>query len=81
MNTAKNPPILSKEELKALKKALPKGYFAQLAEKTQLSERTIANFFAGSSYKEEVHAAAIELAAQYKERIAALREWQKQVTK
>lgn len=57
--------MMSEKELSELKKRLPRGYFKKTLEKVDLSERSVANFFAGKSYNLDIHRAAVEVAEEF----------------
>lgn len=54
--------MLTTEELGKLKERLPRGYFRKVIEKSQMSEKSVANFFSGKSYNIDIHEAAIDVA-------------------
>jgi hypothetical protein len=63
--------MLKDKELQSLKKRLPRGYFKKTIQKSEMSERSVANFFSGKSYSLEIHLAAIEVAEEYEAAILA----------
>jgi hypothetical protein len=72
--------MISDENLSALKKSLPKGYFKQTCAKTTLSERTVANFFAGKIYNIHVHEAALAVLEEWNTRTSAIVTQQQSLT-
>ena len=53
--------MLNSNEIQDLKSKLPRGYFPIIVERVPYSERTVANFFKGATYKIEIHKAALDL--------------------
>jgi hypothetical protein len=68
--------MLTNTELKDLKSKLPRGYFKRTLEKVSFSEKTVANFFSGTSYHIEIHKAALEVAEEYQTQLSELRKRQ-----
>lgn len=58
--------MLSKKELKKLKKRLPYGYFSKIENRVNVSSRTISYFFEKEHrYNLEVHQAALDVIEEY----------------
>lgn len=57
--------MLTKTQIKDLKKRLKKPYFSQVVERSGMSRRSVSNFFEGKKYHLEIHRAAIELAEEF----------------
>lgn len=53
--------MLKPKELTKLKTKLPKGYFKTIVDRVPHSERTVANFFNGTTYKADIHTACLDL--------------------
>lgn len=53
--------MLKPDDIQDLKSKLPRGYFQTIVENVAYSERTVANFFNGTTYKVEIHQAALAL--------------------
>lgn len=66
--------MISKQELAALKRRLPRGYFKKVLAKVDYSEKTVSNFFSGHSYHLDIHQAAIQVAVEYEKKVEELRK-------
>lgn len=66
--------MLSKTELKRIKKWLPDGFIKAIAEKTEFSESLVEKFFAGAKYNKVIHECALKLAESHKEELMGLVE-------
>lgn len=56
-----NSSMLSKNDLDKLKKRLPRGYFKRVSEKSQLSQRSVSNFFEGKVYNADIHQIVLDM--------------------
>lgn len=61
--------MLNTEDLEKLKKRLPRGYFKKVIEKSNMSEKSVANFFSGKSYNIDIHEAAIDVAEAWEQEV------------
>lgn len=66
--------MLSKTELKRIKKWLPDGFIKVIAEKTEFSESLVEKFFAGAKYNRSIHECALKIAEQHKSELDELKE-------
>lgn len=57
--------MLTKTDIKALKKRLPRPFISVLAERSGMSRRSVSYFMEGKKYYLEVHQAAVELAEEF----------------
>ncbi|WP_092172004.1 hypothetical protein [Cyclobacterium xiamenense] len=73
--------MLSKKELKKLKKKLPYGYFSQIEKRVNVSKRTISYFFSEKEhrYNLEVHQAALDVIEAYQLSINKIKTRQKTI--
>lgn len=55
--------MLTDEEVKSLKKLLPRGYFKKIQERTQLSEKSVSDFFSfkNKRYNQKIHKASLDI--------------------
>jgi len=72
--------MISENDLKELKKRLPRGYFKTIVNKVTVSERTVSNFFSRKQYNLEVHQAAISVAEKYSQDVKAALNRQKSIS-
>ncbi|MEO9474173.1 MAG: hypothetical protein ABJG41_01520 [Cyclobacteriaceae bacterium] len=70
---------MDEKELEELKERLPRGYFKEVLKRTEVSEKTVANFFSGKRYRQDVHEAALAVAEQHQTALETLRKRQQQV--
>lgn len=54
--------MLSKTEIKKLRKWMPDGFIRLIAEKTKFSESLVQKFFSGAKYNKLIHECALEIA-------------------
>lgn len=71
--------MLQPDELQKLKDRLPKGYFKKTIEKSKMSERSVANFYNGTSYNLTIHEAALDLAEENEQRLNSAMERSKSI--
>jgi hypothetical protein len=64
--------MLSKTQIKDLKKRLKKPYFKAVVEKSGVSERSVSKFFEGKSYSITIHTAVLDLIEVYEREKADL---------
>ncbi|WP_288370374.1 hypothetical protein [uncultured Algoriphagus sp.] len=57
--------MLSKTDLENLKKRLPRGYFRKVSEKSQLSQRSVSNFFEGKIYNPDIHQVVLDIIEEF----------------
>ncbi|WP_155847119.1 hypothetical protein [Algoriphagus marincola] len=57
--------MLSKTDIKNLKKRLPRGYFKKVSEKSQLSQRSVSNFFESKIYNAEIHQVVLDIIEEF----------------
>lgn len=66
--------MLTKSELKRIKKWLPDGFIKTIADKTEFSESLVEKFFSGAKYNKLIHECALEIAEQHKLELDGLKE-------
>lgn len=73
--------MLSKKELKKLKKKMPYGYFSQIEKRVNVSKRTITYFFSEKEhrYNLEVHQAALDVIENYQQSLNEIKTRQNSI--
>lgn len=71
--------MLTKIDLEKLKKRLPRGYFKKVSDKSQLSQRTVSNFFEGKVYHPEIHQIVLDIIEDYETEKAGILKRQKSI--
>lgn len=72
--------MLTDEEVNNLKNLLPRGSIKKIRHRTQLSEKTVSDFFSNKRYNKKIHSIALDIVEESKLEDLKIKQRHKKLT-